>query len=356
MELSFYQPDGTCCTKHGNVDVVRSKYTPIAINGGLTFTIVHDNTEGRLTGLFSVSEGHQVYFSQGNLQWSATNGGSTFTTHDVITGGVDEGTWRFAENQYDYIGYENDYGSATYTGWIDLFGWGTSGYHNPDDIYNTRYHPYDYSQSTSSNSYNKTGYGPSINMPSTDLTGSSANYDWGVYNAISNGGNTPGLWRTLTNSEWIYLWYTRQGSTINGTENARYTAIRIEGHGCGVLLFPDNFTWPLTNKYPSNINDYRGIARDIDTPAPNNFTYDEYKVLEEAGCVFLPAAGIRIAVNSPYLTGNHGHYWSSSAYLDYSSMAQSYAAHFQTFMLFSPDGLNGRQYGRSVRLVQDATN
>ena len=368
MELSFYQPDGTCCTKHGNVDVVRSKYTPIAINGGLTFTIVHDNTEGRLTGLFSVSEGHQVYFSQGNLQWSATNGGSTFTTHDVITGGVDEGTWRFAENQYDYIGYTNNLVSATYNDWIDLFCWGTSGYHDENDIFNTKYRPYDCSGETNSSApLNPTGYGPSTNKPSPNLTGSSSNYDWGVYNAISNGGNVPGLWRTLTRGEWEYLWYTRPASTINGTENARYVAIRI-GDGIsdvysnfGILLFPDDFTWPLPNKYPSDINGSYGAAGDDpDGSGSNRYTYDEFRTLEEAGCVYLPAAGIRIPGARGmeiWLTGNHGHYWSSSSSspIDSEASVNKYAAYSRTFMRTS-DGLWSRSYGKSVRLVQDANN
>lgn len=77
--------------------------------------------EGALTGLFSVSAGKQVYFSRGNLQYQAQFD-----------------NWRFAENQYDYVGNSRagnvDYAfdksdnariARTYDGWIDLFGWGT---------------------------------------------------------------------------------------------------------------------------------------------------------------------------------------------------------------------------------------
>ena len=93
--------------------------------------------DGRLPGLFSVSQDQQVQFSQGNLQYRASTN-----------------TWRFAEHQWDYVGsqkssfvgevdgvsiiWENIGGtvsgsdnseiSPTYNGWIDLFGWGTSGY------------------------------------------------------------------------------------------------------------------------------------------------------------------------------------------------------------------------------------
>ena len=49
---------------------------------------------GAINGLFSVSENSQVYFSQGNLQYQAS-------TH----------TWRFAENQWDYVG-NNELGTV----------------------------------------------------------------------------------------------------------------------------------------------------------------------------------------------------------------------------------------------------
>ena len=62
---------------------------------------------GAIVGLFSVSEGQQVYFSKGNLQYQASTN-----------------TWKFAENQYDYVGSANSnisssygcYWSASYSG------------------------------------------------------------------------------------------------------------------------------------------------------------------------------------------------------------------------------------------------
>ena len=64
-------------------------------------------------------------FSKGNLQFNAVQG-----THKRADGTYAQGTWRFAEHQYDYIGQSNDNRSATYPEWIDLFCWGTSGYNN----------------------------------------------------------------------------------------------------------------------------------------------------------------------------------------------------------------------------------
>ena len=57
---------------------------------------------------FSVGESKKVYFAHGNLQYQASTQ-----------------TWRFAENQYDTIGGANSNISDSYSGWIDLFGWGT---------------------------------------------------------------------------------------------------------------------------------------------------------------------------------------------------------------------------------------
>ena len=68
---------------------------------------------GSINGLFSVSATQQVYFSKGNLQYRASTN-----------------TWRFAEHQYDCCGSNNQSVSSTYSGWIDLFGWGTSGYNH----------------------------------------------------------------------------------------------------------------------------------------------------------------------------------------------------------------------------------
>ena len=70
-------------------------------------------TEGRLKGLFSVGNGKTVRFSQGNLQYQASTD-----------------TWRFAEHQYDCIGNTNSNISLFYQGWVDLFGYGTSGYND----------------------------------------------------------------------------------------------------------------------------------------------------------------------------------------------------------------------------------
>ena len=139
---------------------------------------------GVLPGLFTVASGRQVHFSKGNLQFTTTG-------QHAVVGGIADGTWRFAEHQYDYVGSSNSQAGENYTGWIDLFGRATSGWNSGRVCYRP------YSSSTS---------------PSDYYTGDMADYantDWGVYNAIENGGNAPGMWRTLTKAEWVYLFSQR---------------------------------------------------------------------------------------------------------------------------------------------------
>ena len=304
-----------------------------AYGSEVSFSSVSSTVTGAISGLFSVSSVKQVRFSRGNLQWSATGGDSTATTHAVAGGGTAAGTWRFAPTQWDYVGNDNANASSTYTGWIDLFGWGTSGYHNPNDIYNTNYQPYSTIHSTVNATYNYNGYGPSTNMPDTNLTGTSANYDWGVYNAISNGGNTAGQWRTLTLEEWQYLINYR--STTSGI---RYAKACVNNKN-GIILVPDNWN---TSTY---------ALRGTNTPdAVYNVNYinsSNWSILENAGCVFLPAAGTRQGTYMDFVN-SRADYWSSSSYSSYSAL-----------YLFCYSGNIGftntfRYGGYSVRLVKDA--
>ena len=255
-----------------------------------------DVPEGAINGLFTINEnGDQVYFSKGNLQYQASTN-----------------TWRFAEHQWDYVGtqipdlYGNLGGtisgsdnkdiSSTYNGWIDLFGWGTSGYYDNSDVYNTNHYPYctsftEAEKGTDAYHYNRFGYGPSTNMPSPDLTGSSANYDWGVYNAIINGGNVAGLWRTFTREEWDYVFNLR--STSSGI---RYAKAQVDGIN-GVVLLPDDWNY---NYY--ELNSANTDNANYDSNIINLSTW--YYSFEVNGAVFLPAAGER-AVNEVRFVGSY---------------------------------------------------
>ncbi|MDR9830232.1 hypothetical protein RCJ22_32120, partial [Vibrio sp. FNV 38] len=172
---------------------------------------------GAINGLFSVAPGYQVYFSQGNLQYQASTN-----------------TWRFAEHQWDYVGEGNNNISPNYNGWIDLFGWGTSGYdhgavcHQP---WSTSQNPHDYE------AYGNWQY---------NLFDQNGQADWGC-NAISNGGNTENSgWRTLNREEWTYVIDGR--STASGARFAKASVGGIKG----VILLPDN--WQSSIYALNNVN------------------------------------------------------------------------------------------------------
>ncbi|MBR4198313.1 MAG: hypothetical protein IKQ94_06015 [Bacteroidales bacterium] len=271
---------------------------------------------------FSVSATQQVVFAPGNLQWSATNGGTTATTHAVAGGGTAAGTWRFSENQWDYIGNARGNNTAeadrpTQAAWIDLFGWGTSGYNNK----------YPYMASKTNNFY---GNGDG------DLSGT--NLDWGVYNAIynpkTNTTDPAGTWRTPEVIEWIYVINKR--TTCSGV---RYAKARVN-FVSGLIIVPDN--WDV-NTYALNSTNTAGAAYTVNNISSTDWT----NILEPAGCAFLPAAGYRYGLSVDNV-GNNGHYWSAS------SIGYGEAEYLLFFNGNVVPGKNDyRHYGRSVRLVKD---
>lgn len=286
---------------------------------------------GRLPGKFSVSKDKKVSFSKGNLQYRASSN-----------------TWRFAVNQYDFVGGTSEKGdyelgnvyysgvkcsnnliSSTYDGWIDLFGWGTSGWASgyPSCMpFNT--------------STNKEDY-----IHGVDLTDDFIHADWGIHNAIVNGGKKPGLWRLLTFDEWDYI------------KNKRPNASKLIGMGgvydtqCTILL-PDNFNL-------DGITDFQGLV-DADYISFSSYEdYDEWRAdfgkeydeLEAAGVVFLPKAyerrGNIVLFGTPTIE-----YWTSTHYstneLDMGALSMqchtdNYATGFMNFV----------NYGLAVRLVQE---
>ena len=262
--------------------------------------------EGAINGVFSVGENTTVYFSQGNLQYQASTN-----------------TWQFAEHQYDYVGNDNSNISQTNSGWIDLFGWGTSGYNHGANCYQA------WSTSTTNSDYYAYG---SYSYNLFDQTGQA---DWG-YNAISNGGNHENSgWRTLTHEEWSYLFYTR--STSSGIRYAKAQVNDING----VILLPDDWS---TSYYALNSTDTydASFSRNVITAA-------QWTILELHGAVFLPAAGLRdgTSVNG---VGSSGYYWSAS----YSYSYNVWFVHFFDSYLLADYYSNRRKDGQSVRLVRFA--
>lgn len=265
---------------------------------------------GAIDGLFTINaNGDQVYFSQGNLQYQASTN-----------------TWRFAENQWDYVGADNSNISQTNSGWIDLFGWGTSGYNHGANCYqpwSTSYNIRDY------NAYGDYHY---------NLYEQTGQADWG-YNAISNGGNMENSgWRTLTINEWNYLINSRP--TLSGIRFAKGKVNNVNG----VILLPTNWESSIYELVSAN---------DIGASySENDITSEDWTdILEVNGAVFLPLAGRR---GGSTIFEEQGWYWSSSNDFGDNNPEEFNA----TLLSFSTTTYvnivaTSRYYGLSVRLVQD---
>lgn len=236
-------------------------------------------------GIFSVSDTTQVTFSKGNLQYHPKN---------------DE--WRFAEHQTDFVGNSNANISPTYDGWIDLFGKGTG--NNPTCCSNVN-----------------ADYAVSV--------------DWGV-NEI--GTYAPNIWRSLTYAEWSYLLDTR-----NNASELRGVA-QVAGVN-GMVFLPDNWTCPVGVTFKSGFHAEWGKAN---YAAYQTLSADQWEKMEQAGAVFLPAAGYRGEKKIIDLQ-DIGRYWSSTndAYTDFMA---GYITMYSddAFMMYSM-----RYYGMAVRLVRE---
>ncbi len=361
---------------------------------------------GAVSGVFRISDSQFVWFSQGNLQYNAAQG-----THRVMGDSTLQGTWRFAEHQSDYVGADNALASAANTNWIDLFGWGTSGWNGAvdvkdsatifvkvtkkDTIYFTPavqewYRKGDtiffncYNESKQLNTIKGYTYVVGVNyfVPPrkeayfyvkqpinyahlpwetgeqnvTDTTryypAGNANYslaeqasaaDWGVYNAISNGGNEPGIWRTLTSDEWLYLFDNNPWTMA--------TIIRETGDSIfGMILLPCNYA-PVEGIAMDIIGS--GKATEETHPlfekdyADNVYTMAQLEQLQDAGVVFLPSAGRRRGAVVED-AGLFGEYWSST--VNNASDANRFGFYPQYVYA---NYHTCRYIGISVRLVQD---
>lgn len=287
--------------------------------------------EGALPGVFSTGS-RQVRFSIGNLQYCAATDTWRFAPRQYAIVGED-GTGNVGHPTRDGVKSDNLMVSQTYDGWIDLFGWGTSGWQSGANVtqpWNTDDDP--------------THYVPQIiidSVPRPDhynMEYDFVNLDWGVYNPISNGGNRRGMWRTLTREEWRYILQERPNY-----ENLRGQATINGSHG--MVLLPDNWETP----WGASFDPGYGLGWDT-----NEYSYAEWKVLEDAGAVFLPCAGCRTIQNHNLHVENlntAGHYWTSSSFLG-GGLTCAFDLYFNSFIpeMYTYDM---RCWGESVRLVMD---
>lgn len=248
---------------------------------------------------FSISSTKKIVFSPGNLQYHPAN---------------DE--WRFAEKQYDYIGKNNENISSTYNGWLDLFGWSSS----------------------SSN------FGVSTSTEDHDYVGSFV--DWGT-NQI--GADAPNTWRTLSQDEWMYIFYHRPNA------QSLFALGSINGVN-GTIILPDYWTTPTGVSFVASTT--QGLSWEWGTVygyyynsngnnfSHNTYTSEHWSKMEQAGAVFLPASGFRRGTDV-ISYGYHGNYWSNTfrVIVDFNSSCLRPQEDLEHSL--------GWYYGLAVRLAQD---
>lgn len=263
-------------------------------NGDGTTTWVYTvRPEATLSGAFSVSGSKRVRFSKGLLYY-------------------DGSAWYFEDNQYDFRSYSGSAaiisGSTALTpsGHWGMFGWSTS----------------------------STTFGMKTTISNADFSGDFS--DWGS-NAIVNGGNASGVWRTLSSGddesgEWYYLINSR---TMNSgvPRYARTTLTLSDGTTTvfGIILYPDAYV--MGTESP--------VATDN-----GSTTWTDWQKMEASNAVFIPATGYRTGTDVRS-SGTYGCCWSAT-----SSGDKAYSFDF-TSSLVKPEYTSQRYTGIPVRLVCD---
>lgn len=281
--------DATACSADGMWEGTCGDIPAITANSGLPDGIaVTIETvvlpEGAINGLFTINaNGDKVFFSQGNLKYTKS-----------------VSAWSFMEHQYDMVEFLGQDVGENYANQdvVSMFGWGTGS--NPTNT------------SESNSDY-----------PDFD--------DWGN-NAISNGGNTPNLWRTLSFPEWKYVLRTRE--TPSGIRIAMANVMNVNG----VIILPDN--WSASTYDLNNTNQIGASFSSNIIPAAS------WTTLQDAGAVFLPTSGYRYGTLIQNV-GTSGEYWSSS------DSGPSGACCIGIEDEFLGDGYVFRDEGKLVRLVCD---
>ena len=317
--------------KDGRTEV-KKKFNKTQGNSGTNYSLGRAEigyVPVKFGGLFSVNSTKKVIISQGNLCYK-----------------INSQVWSFLMSQYETSEADGSVGgdySMSTKGEVTLFGWGTSGWNNG----NVKYMPYN-TANASSGGGGSFGYGPTNGSSYLySLTGTYAHADWGVHNAISNGGNVAGRWRTLTSGQWDTLFTKRiTTGTVNGTTMARYTFawIKINNNKSinGIILFPDDFEPPTLQAESS-----WGIINDKSAWTTKLVLLDWYR-LEAEGAVFLPAAGYRSSATVKEANA-YGSYWSSTVF----NAVYPYRLFFRSNNLTIQDHNAEKRNGASVRLVHD---
>ncbi len=278
-------------------------------------------------GVFFVSKTKVVSFAPGNLQYDKKTSKYSFASEQYAMLGVYNVTG--GEITREGAGKENKTGSAL-ANKIDLFGW----------------------SSTQSNPRNHYG----VSIADIDSYYAGDFLDWGN-NVI--GDYVRNIWRTLTYDEWSYLRTDRPNANnliaIARIDFAEQPLYNGDAYMNGLILLPDNWK----DVKPDDITikpGFANVAHENNFHPNNFFNIQQWKQLEAAGAVFLPAAGMRghgdptispRPVTGIYNTQYLGHYWTAKPRED--GKAGVFEFNSSKALLSAQK----RYGGRAVRLAQD---
>lgn len=334
---------------------------------------------------FSISPTQQIEFAHGNLQY---NHSATSTPK-----------WRIAEHQYDYVGDNN----ASLT-----FG-GTNDPDNKHSVGNVYFNSVKCSNETDDLKMNQESWIDLLswsckdNPDPTDMSGIRTDFvgggfkDWGeydIYDPLSGVTYPANTWRTLSIAEWQYIFCYRPNY------DKLFTTASIDGLSYGnvkgIIILPDDFVLPsgltfipakdifshtdgdnyfsYTDNPPYNYNNYPDYDEQLQDPADeddsrlmynkNRYTLKQWKQLEEAGAVFLPAAGRRLRLSKEFYgedweeldavvyTSIQINYWSSTLLTNDAYYLGAHIENTNSYTIVS-DKTALPYYGLSVRLVRD---
>ncbi len=333
---------------------------------------------------FELCDGTRFEFAPGNLQYQASTG-----------------KWRFAQHSWDIIGgaqyYDNGSlypgsvvtanntteanGRRSQSAWIDLFGWGTSGWNAGNANAGACYLPTDWHGVYDNPALKPTWNGGNGNygcqygpQGANNITGAYANSDWGMYNQISTYDNSvtydEGTWRTPTKEEWECIISLANGNNwaYASVVGNGYTYTDINGNEqglSGLLLVPKGWIDPRPNGKQFKSVIAQGHAYFSD----NEYTEAEMQVLMNSGAIFLPASGTRgsYSVGDCSTVGHGGiagMYWSSTAFggnsaysLRFENQTNQYGYTYDNIYdcCFVRDD-NRRCFGECVRLIKTAAH
>ena len=138
----------------------------------------------------------------------------------------------------------------------------------------------------------------------------------------------------------------QKSSTVNGVANARSARGRVNNVN-GLILFPDLYIQPAGVKAPTGINNVKYYLN----WGQNNYRGADWRRMEVAGAVFLPAAGWQH--NETEYRADEGMYWTCTTQevaKEQDSQSSADALEFDASGVY-PWAPMRRSFGLSVRLV-----